>query len=64
MKERIIPGPICDNTGIREAVCINTRKIYDSCREEDTTPFIPDAPSHKGSLRENALEKTLRRGRE
>lgn len=35
MPERIVPGPVSD--GNCEAVCIHTRKIYDSCREEDTT---------------------------
>ena len=35
MAEFIEPGPICDTAGIREAVCIHTRKIFDSCREED-----------------------------
>ena len=33
MSERIMPGPVCDGAGIREAVCIHTKKIYDSCRE-------------------------------
>ncbi len=37
MAEFIEPGPICDTAGIREAVCIHTRKIFDSCREEDMT---------------------------
>lgn len=35
MAELIEPGPICDTAGIREAVCIHTRKIYDSCRDKD-----------------------------
>jgi len=35
MAELIEPGPITDAAGIREAVCIHTRKIFDSCREED-----------------------------
>ena len=35
MAERIMPGPIEDARGIREAVCIHTRKIYDSCRDKD-----------------------------
>ena len=35
MAEFIEPGPICDTAGIREAVCIHTRKIFDSCREKD-----------------------------
>ena len=35
MAELIEPGPISDTAGIREAVCIHTRKIYDSCRDKD-----------------------------
>lgn len=35
MAELIEPGPVCDTAGIREAVCIHTRKIYDSCRDKD-----------------------------
>ncbi len=30
-----LPGPITDTAGIREAVCIHTKKIYDSCRDRD-----------------------------
>ena len=44
MPERIVPGPVSaagrDNC---EAVCIHTKKIYDSCREEDTAPLRPFA---------------------
>jgi len=35
MPERVVPGPVEDSRGIREAVCIHTRKIYDSCRDKD-----------------------------
>ena len=35
MADFIEPGPIADTAGIREAVCIHTRKIFDSCREKD-----------------------------
>lgn len=35
MAELIEPGPIADTAGIREAVCIHTRKIFDSCRDKD-----------------------------
>ena len=35
MPEKVMPGPIEDARGIREAVCIHTRKIYDSCRDKD-----------------------------
>jgi hypothetical protein len=30
-----VPGPVGDTCGIREAVCIHTKKIYDSCRDKD-----------------------------
>ncbi len=35
--ERVVPGLICGNelSKIREAVCIQVEKIYDSCREKD-----------------------------
>jgi hypothetical protein len=35
MSERVVPGPVQDNCAIREAVCIHTRKIFDSCRDKD-----------------------------
>ena len=35
MTERVVPGPVQDSCGIREAVCIHTKKIYDSCRDKD-----------------------------
>ena len=35
MAEFIEPGPAADTAGIREAVCIHTRKIFDSCRDKD-----------------------------
>ena len=34
MPDRVVPGPVEGLGGIREAVCIHTKKIYDSCREE------------------------------
>lgn len=34
MPEKVMPGPVSDCSGIREAVCIHTRKIFDSCREQ------------------------------
>lgn len=30
-----MPGPVEGTGGIREAVCVHTRKIYDSCRDKD-----------------------------
>lgn len=35
MPEKVVPGPVQANAYIREAACIHTTKIYDSCREED-----------------------------
>lgn len=35
MSDRVMPGPVQDGYGIREAVCIHTKKIYDSCRDKD-----------------------------
>ncbi|MCI8594565.1 MAG: hypothetical protein HFF09_04835 [Oscillospiraceae bacterium] len=35
MSDKVMPGPVQDNTCIREAVCIHTRKIYDSCKDKD-----------------------------
>lgn len=35
MPENVMPGPVCDLGNVREAVCIHTRKIFDSCRDKD-----------------------------
>ena len=35
MSEKVVPGPVQDNAGIREAVCIDTRKIFDACKDKD-----------------------------
>ena len=35
MPERIAPGPVSNMKDNCEAVCIHTKKIYDSCREKD-----------------------------
>lgn len=40
MADFIEPGPICDTAGIREAVCIHTRKIFDSCRDKDIASIM------------------------
>jgi len=33
MPEKVMPGPVQDTACIREAVCIHTKKIYDSCKD-------------------------------
>lgn len=35
MADRVVPGPVENGARIREAVCIQTRKIFDSCRDKD-----------------------------
>lgn len=35
MPELTAPGPVTETAGIREAVCIHTKKIYDSCKDKD-----------------------------
>jgi len=35
MPEMVVPGPVTEDRCIREAVCIHTRKIFDSCRDKD-----------------------------
>jgi len=47
MPERVVPGPVEGSGGIREAVCIHTKKIYDSCRDKDCIEdlrFYPKLP--------------------
>jgi len=31
MADRVVPGPVESTARVREAVCIRTRKIFDSC---------------------------------
>lgn len=35
MPEKVVPGPICEERSIREAVCVHTKKIFDSCKDRD-----------------------------
>ncbi|MBQ9044752.1 MAG: hypothetical protein IJ112_02245 [Oscillospiraceae bacterium] len=35
MADRVVPGPVESTTAVREAVCIHTRKIYQTCRDKD-----------------------------
>ena len=35
MSDKVIPGPVSDERSIREAVCIHTKKIFDSCKSKD-----------------------------
>ena len=35
MADRVVPGPVESTAAVREAVCIHTRKIYQTCRDKD-----------------------------
>ena len=35
MPEKVAPGPVSDDRCIREAVCIHTKKVFDSCKDKD-----------------------------
>ena len=35
MAEKVTAGPVSSANGVREAVCVHTKKIYSSCRDKD-----------------------------
>lgn len=35
MADKVVPGPSDASTSIHDAVCVNVRKIFDSCRDKD-----------------------------
>ena len=46
MADKVVPGPVEGSAAVREAVCIHTRKIFDSCRDKDCVEdlrFYPTA---------------------
>ena len=56
MAERVVPGSTECPASIREAVCINTRKIFDSCRDKDCVDDLRVYPTLSSqSYIENAL---------
>jgi hypothetical protein len=56
MAERVAPGPANPNAAIREAVSINTRKIFDSCRDKDCIDDLRVYPTETSQTYiENAL---------
>ncbi len=56
MAERVVPGPVSNEAVIREAVSINTRKIFDSCRDKDCIDDLRVFPTVTSqSYIENAL---------
>ena len=56
MADRVVPGPVENSASIREAVCVNTRKIFDSCRDKDCVDDLRVYPTVSSqSYIENAL---------
>lgn len=51
MPERIAPGPVSGMRENCEAVCIHTKKIFDSCREEDIAYYKISASKNQCVLR-------------
>ena len=56
MPEKVVPGPVQDNACIREAVCIHTKKIFDSCRDKDCIEDLRFYPT-QGS--QSAIERAI-----
>ncbi len=47
MADRVVPGPVSDTACIREAVCIHTKKIFDSCRDKDCVEDLRFYPTQQ-----------------
>ncbi len=45
MAEKVLPGPVDSTAGIKEAVCVHTRKIFDSCRDSDCIEDLTVIPT-------------------
>jgi hypothetical protein len=47
MPDRVLPGPVQENACIREAVCVHTRKVYDSCKDKDCIEDLRLCPTRE-----------------
>ena len=56
MPEKVIPGPVGDTACIREAVCIHTKKIFDSCRDKDCVEDLRFYPTQQSQA---VLERAM-----
>lgn len=56
MPEKVSPGPLRGNPAPKEAVCIHTRKVYDSCREKEC---LRDLRVYLTSTSQAILENTV-----
>ena len=56
MPEKVMPGPVGDTACIREAVCIHTKKIFDSCKDKDCVEDLRFYPTQQSQA---ILEHTI-----
>lgn len=56
MPDKVMPGPVGDTACIREAVCIHTRKIFDSCRDKDCVEDLRFYPTQQSQA---VLERAI-----
>ena len=47
MADRVLPGPVDHSARVKEAVCIHTKKIFDSCREKDCVEDLRVFPTEQ-----------------
>ena len=50
MPEKVVPGPVCEDRSIREAVCIHTKKIFDSCCDKECVEDLRVYPTRCSEL--------------
>ena len=56
MPDKVMPGPVGDTACIREAVCIHTKKIFDSCRDKDCVEDLRFYPTQQSqTILEHAI---------
>ena len=56
MPDKVMPGPVGDTACIREAVCIHTKKIFDSCRDKDCVEDLRFYPTQQSQI---VLERAI-----
>ena len=56
MPDKVMPGPVGETACIREAVCIHTKKIYDSCRDKDCVEDLRFYPTQQSQA---VLERAI-----
>lgn len=54
MPEKVMPGPVSGANGIREAVCVHTKKIIDSCKDKDC---LEDLRVYLGGASQEVIER-------